>query len=207
MGASLLGPGHLFNRPRARCERPPRSGNLFPQSELSERRLKVGFPRSSPTPGDCGGIGEPASEMSEEPMTPKTIILLAAGAAALVLPAGASAQQYYGQPEYRQPQYEGQRDYDQPHGDYGAHRGRFSGYPQFRGIEAHIRSEIMQAVRDDMIERDDARELMGQLRDIQMREAREFRVHGWNLPGGDQQRIRAQLGELDHQVDQIRNES
>jgi hypothetical protein len=140
-------------------------------------------------------------------MSPKTIILSAACAAALVIPAAASAQQNYGQPEYRQPQYENQRNYGQPDGDYGARHGRFSGYPQFRGIEAHIRSEIAQAVRDDMIEREDARDLMGQLRDIQMQEAREFRVHRWNLPGDDQQRIRARLGELDRQVDQIRNES
>jgi hypothetical protein len=140
-------------------------------------------------------------------MSPKTIILSAACAAALVIPAAASAQQNYGQPEYRQPQYENQRNYGQPDGDYGARHGRFSGYPQFRGIEAHICSEIAQAVRDDMIEREDARDLMGQLRDIQMQEAREFRVHRWNLPGDDQQRIRARLGELDRQVDQIRNES
>lgn len=156
-------------------------------------------------------------------MTPKNIMLLAVGAAALMFPAAASAQQTYGQPEYRQPQnetqrnygqpeyrqsqYEGQRTYGRPNGDYGARRGRFTGYPQFRGIEAHIRGEITEAVRDDMIERRDARDLMGQLRDIQMQEAREFRSHGWNLPGDDQQRIRARLAELDHQVDQIRNES
>lgn len=155
-------------------------------------------------------------------MTPKKIMLLAAGAAAFVFPAAASAQQNYGQPEYRQPQYEAQRNYgqpeyrqqyqgqqtySQPNGDYGARRGRFTGYPQFRGIEAHIRGEIAEAVRDDMIEREDGRDLMGQLRDIQMQEAREFRSHGWNLPGDDQQRIRARLAELDHRVDQIRNES
>ena len=157
-------------------------------------------------------------------MTLSKIVLLAAGAAALALPAAATAQQYYGQPEYRQqqpeyrqpeyrqpeyrqPQYQGQRSYGQGDGDYGARRGRFAGYPQFRGIEAHIRSEIAQAVREDMIERQDARELMGQLRDIQMQEAREFRVHGWDLPADDQQRIGEQLGALDRQVDQIRNES
>lgn len=140
-------------------------------------------------------------------MTQKKLILLAAGMAALLVPAAASAQQYYGQPEYRQPQYQGQPSYGQPQGDYGVRQGRFPGYPQFRGIEAHIRAEIAQAVREDMIEREDARDLMGQLRDIQMQEAREFRVHGWNLPGDDQQRIRARLGELDQEVDQIRNES
>jgi hypothetical protein len=33
-----------------------------------------------------------------------------------------------------------------------------------------------------------------------------YRMHGWNLPYADQMRIRAQLGQLDRQVDQIRNE-
>ena len=150
-------------------------------------------------------------------MIAKKMILLAAGAAALVLPASAFAQQAYGQPTYgqqtygqpayRQSQYDGQRNYGRPDGDYGSRRGRFSGYPQFRGVEAHIRSEITQAVRDDMIERDDARDLMGQLRDIQMQEAREYRAHGWNLPGGDQERIRGLLSELDHRGDEIRDES
>jgi hypothetical protein len=189
---------------------------------LNERRLKAGFPRSSPAKEDFGGIGRPASEISEEAMTPTKIILLAAGAAILALPGAASAQQQYGQPqyaqpqyaqpqygqpEYRQPSYEAQRNYGQPAGDYGVRRGRFSGYPQFREIEAHIRSEIVQALRDDMIEQDGAGELMGQLRDIRAQETREYRAHGWNLPSDDDQRIRAQLGELDRQVDEMRDES
>lgn len=64
----------------------------------------------------------------------------------------------------------------------------------------------MQGVRDDLIERDDARDLMGQLRDIQLQEAREFRVHGWNPPDDDQYRIRSRLDQLDRLVDQIRDE-
>jgi hypothetical protein len=134
----------------------------------------------------------------------RTLILAAIGAASLALPGVAAAQQYYGQ-GYGQPSY-GQY-YGQPRGDwYRGGRGRFDGYPQFRGIEAHIRSEIVGGVRDDLIERDDARDLMGQLRDIQMREAREFRIHGWNLPGDDDASLRADLDRLDHLVDQIREE-
>lgn len=139
-------------------------------------------------------------------MTPTKFILIAAGAAALLLPAAASAQPYYGQPQDRGSQYEGRRDYGQPRADYDMRRGRFAGYPQFRGIEAHIRSEIMQAVRDDMIDREGARDLMGQLQDIRAQENREFRVHRWNLPADDQQRIRDRLTDLDHQVDQVRSE-
>lgn len=140
-------------------------------------------------------------------MTPTKIILLAAGAAILVLPGAASAQQYYGQRDARQPQYQGQQDYGRTAGDYGARRGRFSGYPQFRDIEAHIRREIDQALRDDLIEREGAEDLLGQLRDIRAQETREYRSHGWNLPRDDDQRIRAQLSELDRQVDQMRDES
>lgn len=135
----------------------------------------------------------------------KTAALAALSAATLVLPAVASAQQY-GVPWQRLTpvQY-----YDQRRGDWDRDRDydrRRAGYPEFRGIEDHIRGEIQQGVRDDLIERDDARDLMGQLRDIQMQEAREFRVHGWNLPDDDRYRIRARLQQLDRLVDQIRDE-
>ncbi|MDB5437169.1 MAG: hypothetical protein JWR47_3426 [Phenylobacterium sp.] len=136
----------------------------------------------------------------------RNMTLAAIGVAVLALPSAAAAQQYYGQ-GYAQPNY-GQPSYGQPRGDwYGDRRARFAGYPQFRGVEAHIRGEIMQGVRDDLIERDDARDLMGQLRDIQLQEAREFRVHGWNLPDDDQHQIRSRLDQLDRLVDQIRDQS
>ena len=155
-------------------------------------------------------------------MTPKTMILLAASAAALVLPAAAGAQPYNGQTEYRpQPQYDGQpgygprdgqRDYGQsqygqPRGDWRQTRRRsFAGYPQFRRVEANIRQEIQDGVRDDILAGDDAADLMGQLRQIQMQEYREYRVHGWNLPNYDQMRIGSSLDRLDQLVDQTRNE-
>lgn len=141
-------------------------------------------------------------------MIANKMIIMAASAAALALPAAASAQQYYGQsPEGRQysQQPYGQQ-YQQPRGDWNQGRRGFSGYPEYRGIEAHIRQEIAEAVRDDMIERGDARDLMNQLRQIQAQEAREFRVHRWNLPDDDRMRIRSQLTQLDQVVDQTRNE-
>ena len=124
---------------------------------------------------------------------------IATAAAAQPYYQGGESQSYrqsYQQPEYRRQD-----------GDYYNRRHtQFGSYPQFRGIEAHIRQEIVEAAREDMIQQDDARELLGQLRQIQAGEAREFRVHGWNLPQGDQQRIRAQLQELDSLVDQMRAE-
>ena len=136
-------------------------------------------------------------------MSPKTIILIGASAAALLLPAAASAQSYYGQGSggYGRP------TYSQPHGDYNRRRRDGQGvYPQFRGIEQHIRSEIYDGVRQDLLQRDDAQDLLGQLRDIQAQEWREYRVHGWNLPYADQARIQQRLTELDRLVDQTRDE-
>src|ERR1700758_5087960 len=120
--------------------------------------------------------------------------LVAIGLAGLVVPSMASAQAYYGYGQSYQAQY-----YGQPRGDYYGSRwgGRFGGYPEFRGIEEHIRREIQEGVREDLIEPDDARDLFWQLRDIQGQEAREFRVHGWNLPDDDRYRIRSRLQQLD----------
>lgn len=142
----------------------------------------------------------------------KTTLLAAIGAAALALPGLASAQPFaYGHAYFVQ---YGDRPYgydrpgeERPYGgDYFGRERNGGVYPEFRGIEAHIRREIIEGVRQDLIERDDARDLMGQLRDIQNREMREFRVHGWNLPDDDRMRIRSDLDRLDRLVDQIREE-
>ena len=139
-------------------------------------------------------------------MSPKTIMLMAASAAALIAPAAASAQPYYGQYGQGSNGY-GQPTYGQPHGDYNrGRRDRQGVYPQFRGIEQHIRSEIYDGVREDLLQRDDAQDLLAQLRDIQAQELREYRVHGWNLPYEDQTRIQQRLNELDRLVDQTRDE-
>lgn len=142
-------------------------------------------------------------------MTPKKLMLFAVGAASLALPAVAAAQQhgqpYYGRPYggYDQPEYGGQRgDYDR---SYGRRYG-FQGYPEFRGVEDHIRQEIRESVREDMIEPDDARDLMSQLQQIRFQEQREFQVHGWRLPDDDRERLHDRLDRLDHLVDQVRDE-
>jgi hypothetical protein len=93
-----------------------------------------------------------------------------------------------------------------PEGRYSRQGGRFGGYPQFKGIETHIRSQIAEGVRDDLIQREDARDLLGQLQAIQTQETRAYRVHGWYLPDQDQIRLRDQLDQLDRLVDQIREE-
>lgn len=89
--------------------------------------------------------------------------------------------------------------------DQGEWRG-WPGYAEFRGIEAHIRGEIRDGVREDLIDRDDAHELFGQLRDIRRDEYQAYRAFGWNLPWEDRSRIRRQLEWLDRRVDQIRAE-
>ncbi|MBV9693924.1 MAG: hypothetical protein JO261_09495 [Alphaproteobacteria bacterium] len=93
------------------------------------------------------------------------------------------------------------------YGGYGALYGpSFYGYPEYRGAEQHIRGEIWQAVRDDMIEREDAQALFAELQQIRQHQAREFQKHGWNLPYWDRQEIRNELNRLDREVDQIRQE-
>lgn len=57
-----------------------------------------------------------------------------------------------------------------------------------------------------MIAPEDARDLMGELREIRGQEYREFQAHGWRLPYDDRARIHDQLARLDHEVDQIRDE-
>ena len=134
----------------------------------------------------------------------RTTVIAMLGAAALILPGVAAAQQYYYQPSPYRPL---ETQYYAPRGDYDRDMGRrWSGYPEFRGLEGHIRDEIRDGLRQDLIERDDARDLFNQLRDIQAQEAREFRVHGWRLPDDDRARIRGRLEQLDRLVDQIRDE-
>jgi hypothetical protein len=143
-------------------------------------------------------------------MTPKTVMLLGLASAALALPAGAMAQQDYGQRYDGQPYYARHDDdqrYDRPRGDWEGQRyGRIGVYREFAPIERHIQREIHEGVENDSLEPDDARDLMGQLRQIQLEERREYRVHGWDLPDNDRFRIRAELGQLDRLVDQTRAE-
>lgn len=153
-------------------------------------------------------------------MTLGKISLLALGAALLAAPGLSTAQTYQGQRDGYQDQY-GRQTYDRPGydrpaydrydnrgygGDYNRRRSTYGSYPQFRGIEAHIRSEILSGVRDDLLAADDGRDLLSQLRQIQYQEAREYRIHGLNLPSEDDQRIREQLNELDRTVDETRRE-
>lgn len=149
----------------------------------------------------------------------KTLTLIVAAGSALAAPLAASAQNYhddqqgrgaYGYGDNRgddqSDRYDRQNSY-RSSGDYYQRRRSSSGvYPQFRGIEQHIRAEIYSSVRDDMIARDDAQNLLAQLQSIQNNELREFRVHGRNLPYDDQRRIQQQLSELDQLVDQTRQE-
>jgi hypothetical protein len=145
-------------------------------------------------------------------MTPKTYLLAALSAATLAIPAAAAAQPYWNGGGYAQPGYGYGYRYDGGRGDYyGGRWGdrdgwRFQGYPEFRGAEDHIRREIWDALREQAIDRDDARDLMRRLEAIRAQEAREFQFHGWNLPGDDRARIRAQLDRLDRMVDRVGDE-
>lgn len=131
-------------------------------------------------------------------MSIKMELSAALGAAALLLPVVAAAQ-----PPYGQPYSDGYRPQT-----YGYAQRRWDGgvYPEFREMEARIRRLIDDGVREDLIERDDARDLVAQLRRIQDDERREFAVHGWNLPEDDRERLYDRLARLDQLVDEIREE-
>lgn len=127
-------------------------------------------------------------------MTPRTAVLLVAGLAALSLPIAASAQSWGGD-------YASGRSYS-----YGG-RYAFRGYPEFRSVKAHIRSEIRQGLEEGWLDEDQAQDFNQQLRQIQQNEAQEYRAHGWNLPENDRADIRSGLQELDQAVDEARDES
>jgi hypothetical protein len=88
-------------------------------------------------------------------------------------------------------------------GAYGASNRAWTGYPEFRSWEYRIRTNIEADVANDLIAPDDARDLMHQLGDIEVKEAAEFRAHGWDLPYDDRQRIQYSFEQLDRSVDQI----
>jgi hypothetical protein len=81
----------------------------------------------------------------------------------------------------------------------------FQDYPEFRGEIAHVRGEIRQGLNEGWLDGGQARQLSWRLRQVQSREAREFRYHGWSLPNDDRAAIRADLDQLDHWADQARD--
>jgi hypothetical protein len=80
------------------------------------------------------------------------------------------------------------------------------GYAEFRDREERIRFMIRDGVRDDRIERDDARDLLDQLRDIRRDEARAYQTYGPRLSRGDFERISDRLARLDRRVDERRHD-
>lgn len=127
-------------------------------------------------------------------MSTKITLVAALAGFSLALPGLSHAQPYGGYGRDYRPQ------------AYGDYRRPVRGYPEFQNREFRIQRLIQDGVRDDLIERDDARDLLGQLREIQRDERREFAVHGWNLPEDDRERISDRLSRLDRLVDQIRDE-
>jgi hypothetical protein len=119
-------------------------------------------------------------------------LLVAAGLAALALPAAASAQAWGG------------GDYGRP-GYGGGYGYGFAGYPQFRDEKAHIRAEIREGLNEGWLDRGQAGDFGRRLQWVQRREAREFQEHGWSLPDWDQQRIRASLDQIDRAIDEARD--
>ena len=99
--------------------------------------------------------------------------------------------------------------YERTDGDNGRGRGYAGvsqGDPELTRLEARIEQQIREGVQDDLIQRDDARDLESQLRDIQSREQSQYRRSGYRLSDYDRRAFMAELNRLDRQVDYIRNE-
>jgi hypothetical protein len=80
------------------------------------------------------------------------------------------------------------------------------GYPDFRDREDRIRAMIRDGVRGDWLEREGARDLLDQLRDIRREEARQYQIYGPRLPRDDYERISNRLARLDHRVDEVHHD-
>jgi hypothetical protein len=79
------------------------------------------------------------------------------------------------------------------------------GYADFRDREDRIRAMIRDGVRGDRFERDWARDMLEQLRDIRREEARQYQIHGLRLPRDDYERISNRLARLDRRIDDERH--
>jgi hypothetical protein len=77
------------------------------------------------------------------------------------------------------------------------------GYPEFQRSEWRIRDQIREGVRDGRIQREDAHDLMAQLRDIRADEVRFYHDDGERLRPDDRVRLRMRLRDLDHLVGQV----
>jgi hypothetical protein len=91
-----------------------------------------------------------------------------------------------------------------PEGSRPGYGGQGGVYPEFARMEDRIASQIQDGVRQDVIRRDDARDMFGQLHDIQDRERRAYQAYGPNLPDNERSRIYDALRRLDHRVDEAR---
>ena len=111
---------------------------------------------------------------------------------------GAPPGYQYAPPSYRRP--EERRDDRRERGPDPA----WAGYPDFRDREQRIASLILGGIGAGAIDPGDGRDLMHQLGDIRVEEAREYRSHGSDLPYGDRDRINSELRQLDRRVDQAR---
>lgn len=76
-----------------------------------------------------------------------------------------------------------------------------AGYPELRDREMRLRERIRDGARDNRIDRDQARDLFQQLRDIREDEQRTFRDHGDRLRRDDRYRLQQRLSDLERRID------
>lgn len=158
-------------------------------------------------------------------------ILLAAGVAALLGPAAASAQNWGGRQDqgsqYQQRDQRGgdYRNGDQRSGDYrngdqrgGDYRGgdrrdggrfdqrSFGGYPEFANLEIRLQQKIQEGRREGWLSQDRAQRFVDRYKEIRNDEGRVFRQYGWNLPEREREGFRQRIRELEQRLDESRGE-
>jgi len=120
-----------------------------------------------------------------------------------------SGPQGYGQPQpgydqqgpgpqgYGQDQGPGPGDQQMQGGPGQGRQAQLGVYPQFHGLEKHIRRAIREERRANALGPRDAHNLMAQLRQIQAEEMSLYQAHGMNLPPRIQARIQGELSQLE----------
>ena len=138
-------------------------------------------------------------------------ILIAASAAALLIPAVGSAQNYgggSGRGSYGQGQYQGQNQ--TPGQRYGRDQdnrydeSRFLGYPEFANLEVRLQRKIQDGRREGWLTPEQAQRFVDRYKEIRADEGRAFRRYGPNPPRAELDGFRDRILRLDERIDDMR---
>lgn len=146
------------------------------------------------------------------------LIALAAGVAAMALPAAASAHWWDRHPEPgdQASVYDRDRDNDRPNADVQAEAWRdaahrrdridaVEGSQEFAREESRMRAEFDAGLAEGWLNHDDFLIFGRQLHQTELHEARVLRVHNGEMPRAERALIRSNLEELRRQLEETRH--